>query len=116
MANVDFSILEQFCELMGDDGKSEAADLVTLYLSDAPEQITAMQRSLESNDSETFRRAAHTFKSSSANVGAFDLQALCQYMETKASAGDMSTLSTSLDATIKNFDLVKQALNQWVNS
>lgn len=113
MSVIDFSILEQFCELLGEDGKSESCELINLYLTDGLAQIALMEESLKKQDAETFRRAAHTFKSSSANVGAFDLQALCQSMETQAVSGDITPLKDPLTLAIEQFDQVKNELQQW---
>ena len=115
MSYVNFSILEQFCELLGEDGKSETKELIDLYLTDAPEQLQIMQESLLSDDAEAFKRAAHSFKSSSANVGAFDLQALCQVMEDQASTGEIASLKKELTAATSQFEKVKAELLAWGN-
>ena len=113
MQIIDFSILEQFCELLGENGKNEARELVNLYLQDAPEQIKTMQDSLEANEIEIFKRAAHTFKSSSANVGASGIQTLCQSMENEATTGNLDTLKTPLTEVITQFQQVKDELQKW---
>ena len=116
MSAVDFSILEQFCELLGDDGKAEACELINLYLEDAPIHIEVMKKSLITQDTEAFRRAAHTLKSSSANVGGLDLQTLCQTMETAAVNGSIDPLKESLDLAEAQFNQVKAELQQWATS
>jgi HPt (histidine-containing phosphotransfer) domain-containing protein len=46
------------------------AELVDVYLQDAPEQIQQMRAGLASGDIEGVRRAAHSLKSNSASLGA----------------------------------------------
>ncbi len=113
MAVIDFSVLEQFCELLGEDGKKEAGELVSLYLTDAPVQIGTMEKGLSEQSAETVRNAAHTFKSSCANVGAFELQNICQVMETEAANGDLSNIKNALAQVTEQFNNVKISLEQW---
>ena len=115
MSCVDFSVLEQFCELLGEDGRNETKELIDLYLTDAPEQLQMMQEGLLSDNMETFKRAAHSFKSSSANIGAFDLQALCQVMENQASTGEIASLEKELTTAKSQFEKVKAELSTWRN-
>ncbi len=96
MEPVDFSILNEFKELMGDDGPQEVQELVNLYLEDAPAQLSNMRTSLAAGDLEVLKRAAHSFKSSCGNIGALGLQSLCLELEQKAAAGDVGSDSERL--------------------
>ncbi|HBG07816.1 MAG: hypothetical protein A2075_22935 [Geobacteraceae bacterium GWC2_58_44] len=51
------------------------------YLADAPGVVAEMRRAIAAGDAAALMRAAHGFKSSSANVGAFFLSTLCVQME-----------------------------------
>ena len=115
MSKIDFSVLEQFCELLGEDGKKEANELVQLYLTDAPEQIDLMRQGLSSDDNEQLKRAAHTLKSSSANVGAMDLQRVCQTLEDQAGNIDTTSLSKQVHHIMHQFEAIKTQLQQWIN-
>ena len=75
-----------------------------------------MQDSLAANEAEIFKRAAHTFKSSSANVGAFGVQALCQTMENEATTDNPDTLKTALAEVITQFQQVKDELQNWADT
>ena len=111
MESVDFSVLDEFKELMGDEGEEEVRDLVNLYLEDGPVQLGEMKSSLASGDAETFKRAAHSFKSSCGNIGAQQLQTICQELETKTSDGTIDdSCSESLILAEDAFSEVKVAL------
>ncbi|MCL6271481.1 Hpt domain-containing protein [Sansalvadorimonas sp. 2012CJ34-2] len=117
MGPVDFSILEQFKELMGDEGEDEVKDLVTLYLEDAPNQIRAMKYALSGSNAEDFQRAAHSFKSSSANIGAFGLQTICLELETMGKENSLGEPTRELISKAESeFASVQTALNGFLSS
>ncbi len=116
MSTMDFSILEQFCELLGDDGKAEANELVNLYLTDSIKQLDSMSDSLKGEDITTFQRAAHSFKSSCANVGAVELSQIAQKMETQASVEAIPVLQEYLNTTQQQFVEVTKNLKHWMTT
>lgn len=70
--------------------------IVEVYLEHAQNQVNTLAEAVETSDIETQNRIAHNLKSSSANLGAHDLAALCQTLETATQhgpsdrAGDLS--------------------------
>ena len=117
MEPVDFSVLDEFKELMGDEGEEEMKELVGLYLEDGPAQLTLMTDSLADGDVEGFKRAAHSFKSSCGNIGAMGLQALCLDLEQKAIAGELGAACEPILAqAVSGFEDVKVALNNYLSS
>ncbi len=62
-------------------GETLVRKILSLYLSDSPIHLEGILRASEKGDGESFRRAAHALKSSSANVGAADLSELCRKLE-----------------------------------
>ena len=75
---IDLSVFNNLKEMMGSDFIGE---LVDTYLQDSPELFRQMHQALESNDADTFRRAAHSLKSNSANFGAMQLSSLARELE-----------------------------------
>ncbi|WP_281648441.1 Hpt domain-containing protein [Parendozoicomonas sp. Alg238-R29] len=117
MDPIDFSVLDEFKELMGDEGEEEVKELVTLYLEDGPTQLRLMRESLGNGDIESFRRAAHSFKSSCGNIGALGLQALCLDLEQKAADSGLDEACTPLVSQAEAlFSDVKTALNGYIAS
>jgi HPt (histidine-containing phosphotransfer) domain-containing protein len=55
-----------------------------MFLDDSPKRLKEMEESLVTGDLEIMRRAAHTLKSSSANMGAVLLSQICKDMEEAA--------------------------------
>ncbi|MCD4755755.1 MAG: response regulator [Deltaproteobacteria bacterium] len=55
--------------------------IIKLYLESSPELITTVRESVEQGDSKALCEAAHSLKSSSANLGAIQLAAVCKELE-----------------------------------
>ena len=66
--------LEQLHELMGES----YVELLNAYLSDAPERMESMLRSLAQGDLEQLAHDAHSLKGSCSNMGASELAVLCE--------------------------------------
>jgi HPt (histidine-containing phosphotransfer) domain-containing protein len=64
----------------GDNGEF-LREIVSIYIEDTPKRIADLKACLASGDVQTFTRAAHTIKGSSANVGAQVLKAIAERLE-----------------------------------
>ncbi|WP_432471003.1 cache domain-containing protein [Amphritea sp. HPY] len=71
--------IEQLRE-MDDDG-SFLNRIIEAYLEKSPADIAQLRQGLDRADAEMLRKAAHSFKSSSYNLGAHQLAELCKAME-----------------------------------
>ena len=84
---IDPTVLGEFRELMGDDGVQMVAGLVDLYLKDSPLLIADMRQAAGCANLDDLRRAAHTLKGNSGQVGAARLSSLCFDLEQAARNG-----------------------------
>jgi CheY-like chemotaxis protein/HPt (histidine-containing phosphotransfer) domain-containing protein len=78
--------------------------VISQYLESAPSLLASARDAEKKGDASALEKAAHSLKSSSGNVGAVKLVALCKEIETKAREGnldDMSSGSAALDAEYK---------------
>jgi HPt (histidine-containing phosphotransfer) domain-containing protein len=87
-------------------------ELLTLFLQNAPKQIQSMRSALQAADLKQIAREAHALKSSSANVGASMLAALCLQLESAAKATDTSLISSLLDRLQQIFEHVAVEIGQ----
>jgi signal transduction histidine kinase/CheY-like chemotaxis protein/HPt (histidine-containing phosphotransfer) domain-containing protein len=83
-APLDASVLDSLRALQREDAPSVVERVVAAYLEHGPTQLAEAREALERRDHATLRRAAHTLKSSSANVGALRLSSLCRELEARA--------------------------------
>jgi two-component system, sensor histidine kinase and response regulator len=85
-------------------------DLVRTYLRDTPALIIAMRDGIRDGDANGLRLAAHTIKSSSANMGAAQVAALAKELESIGRAGRTEGASPLLDKLFAEYVRVERAL------
>ena len=73
------------------------AEVVDVFLADAPALITSLRSSLERQDTEELRRAAHTLKSNGSTLGATAFAELCRTVEQHAKDGRLDGVSQLVD-------------------
>lgn len=79
--DVDLSVLLGFAGVQGEDEPDLIVELVDLYLADFPRQLSVMKDSILRADESSLKRAAHTLKGSSANLGVNGTALLCEQIE-----------------------------------
>jgi HPt (histidine-containing phosphotransfer) domain-containing protein len=86
--------------------------IVTAYLEEAPKYLQNMKTASLAEDYQSMKMAAHTLKSSSANVGAGRLSEFCQQIENTISRQDAETLTDLLSSVGGEYFAVEEALKQ----
>ncbi|CAB3779645.1 response regulator [Pararobbsia alpina] len=84
--------------------------VIDLFVLDAPRLLAAMHDAFVAGDAEALRYAAHTLKSTSANVGAVVLQAKCREIEQLARTSGVAAASTPLGSVPAELERVLAAL------
>ncbi len=93
------------------DNKPELwSRLVDAYLSSASVSISEMTLWLSQINLATVRTAAHTLKSSSANMGAARLSELCRTLETLAASGGLDDAASLVREIVLEYEIVKGEL------
>jgi len=94
-----FATLEEIA-----DGDNEfMAELLNQYLIDAVQLIDVLAPALESSNALDLERAAHTLKSSSANVGAMTLSDLCEDLQCIGRSGDLGEAASKVTLAIAEY-------------
>ena len=109
---LDNTVLGELRESVGDDPEF-LAELVDVFLADAPTQVEALRRAATSGDAITARRAAHTLKGNSGTFGARELASLCQEAEAAAGAGDLDAVLSRVDEIDGEWRRVGAELLAW---
>ena len=86
------------------------AELLQTYFDDSPRQIAAMQAAAMTGDAEGLRRAAHTLKSNSANLGALALSAKCKDLEMMGKVGVLDGAVDKIAVVAADYAQVRAAL------
>ncbi|MDS4030628.1 MAG: response regulator [Candidatus Contendobacter sp.] len=81
--SIDQGVLDKIRALERDGATGLVARLIGLYLQGASALVERMRQAVVADDDEAVRAAAHSLKSSSANVGAMKLHDLCWELESR---------------------------------
>ena len=84
--------------------------IINLYLETAPKNIEQMRIAIANHDVGALKVAAHTLKSSSANLGARGVAELCKGLEIKGREGSFVDSETMLMALTQNYATVQKSL------
>jgi len=97
---INNAVFAELCDTMGADF---TAELVTTFLSEAPNMFAALEQAVADRDADAFRRAAHSIKSNAQVFGANALGDQARDMElaelTAESAAPVATLQATYDQT-----------------
>ena len=93
---LDTSAIDAVRQLDPDGQDRLLSRLIALYRDDSSQLLADMENGLKVGDAEGVARAAHTLKSSSANLGATNVAAIARLIETAARTGDISDLPASM--------------------
>ncbi|PWT76363.1 MAG: hypothetical protein C5B46_01290 [Proteobacteria bacterium] len=89
-AAIDRKALDAIRQLGGPATPDLLAQVIRIYLETAPELLETLRSGLAAGHVDAVRNAAHTLKSSSANLGAGTLSGLCKQLETAARNGALT--------------------------
>ena len=88
--------LDAIRQLPGPNGALLVQKVIGAYLADTPPRVAQLRAAVDAGDADTVRRAAHALKSSSANVGAEQLSALCREIESLGRSGSVEAAKALL--------------------
>lgn len=111
-SDIDLATLE---ELQATTDAEFVAEIVDAFCEDTPRYIAELRESLTKQDWDTFRRAAHSIKSSSKIVGALNLASQAAELEQMARAGTLEDAASKTDSLTASYDSVQHALKRVVH-
>jgi HPt (histidine-containing phosphotransfer) domain-containing protein len=106
---IDPTALGALVEMVGGDPEF-LDELADAYLAEAPGHIAALRSAVERGSAADAVRPAHTLKSTSANLAALRLAALCRELEEQARAGVLVDAARRLRAVEDEFARAVDAL------
>ena len=102
---VDVETLDMLRELADEDNPDFFEELMESYMGDAKTLAENLQEGARNADLDLMARSAHTLKSSSANIGANGLAALCAELErrtrTETSIPDAPDRANEITASLE---------------
>jgi two-component system, sensor histidine kinase and response regulator len=94
---LDLTVLNSLRDLREPGQPDPVAELVDLFLSDAPARLEAMRSAFEKCDTEALIKACHTLKGSASNLGATLLSTVCSSLEKQARTVPFEELARTLE-------------------
>ncbi|CTP90491.1 two-component system sensor-response regulator hybrid protein [Xanthomonas translucens pv. phlei] len=110
---LDIAVLDELREVAGD---ATSAQIVELFLGDAPQLIQRMEQACAIPQLDPLRDAAHTLKSSAANVGALALSAAAARIEAGVRAHQLERPAVAVALVIAEFARARLALKGYRNT
>ncbi|MEJ0008306.1 MAG: response regulator [Steroidobacteraceae bacterium] len=107
---LDEQALKQIRSLRHPGGPDLLKRVVDLYITHSRTLIDSLCEAIKGNDAAGVLQAAHSLKSSSANVGAKGLADLCGALEASAKAGKLTSGRAMLDSLMEEHKRVLHAL------
>jgi two-component system, sensor histidine kinase and response regulator len=102
--------LEMIRMLPGNRGMEILRKVVDLYLASTPTLLQTLREAESGGDAEKLKAAAHSFKSSSANLGAQKLADVCKELETLGRKGSTQGALPLLMQVEEEYRIVRDAL------
>ncbi|HVS17560.1 MAG TPA: Hpt domain-containing protein [Planctomycetota bacterium] len=107
---LDLEVVDSLRALDDEGGPSLFLELIDLFVEDAAAQLQSMQSALAAGDVKTIERAAHTLKSSSANIGASRMSGICFEIERLGRAGSLDGVDSLIASTGAAYAEVRKVL------
>ena len=108
---LDANTLESIRQLQQPGGEDLLIKVVTQYLETSQELLEKLRAAVDLTDAHALTQAAHSLKSSSANVGAKVLAELCRRLEAMGRQNDLNGASSLLDQFSEEYQRVVAALH-----
>jgi signal transduction histidine kinase/DNA-binding response OmpR family regulator/HPt (histidine-containing phosphotransfer) domain-containing protein len=103
--------LDNIRALSASGGDALVQRVIHAYVDDTPQHFKALREAIATLDTEHIRKAAHSLKSSSANVGAEALAQLCKTMETLGRSASTEGAAGILTDMEQEFQAVRHSLS-----
>ena len=109
-SSINRQALDNIRNLQG--GETILARIIDIYLEESPLILSEMHEAVTLGDADAMYKAAHKFKSSSANLGADRLAKLCKELETQGRAGSTDGAGRLLAEISSEYELAQVALTE----
>ncbi len=104
-------IKKTLADFIGEDEHDIFSDLIQTYQNDASKLVNSLRKAVAHGDAKSLRRATHSLKSSSGNLGVHKLAQQADELEKRAQANDLSNIT--LTQFEIEYDLVCRTLKHF---
>jgi len=105
---IDHEVLDDLRSVLGD----EVDRLIDVFLDDTPRLLSALENAVDGPDYDALREAAHSLKSSSANLGAMSLSAAARRIESGARERSLERPAVAVALVSNEFARARRMLRE----
>lgn len=109
---LDRRVLGQLRDLQNKEIPDLLDRVIKLYVRESPNEIARLAQAVADGEATHIKRAAHSLKSSSANIGATGLSQWCAELEVAGRSGNLDTARDLYTKIAVEHDRVQNALNE----
>lgn len=109
---VEDSVIQGLLSLQKPGKPSLLAELIDLFLVQAPERIAVIEKAHAAGDVKSFERAAHSLKGSSGILGAMPMMQVCETLQNQGRAGDIRAAAPLIQELKQLWERTRLALVQ----
>jgi HPt (histidine-containing phosphotransfer) domain-containing protein len=113
---IDIQVLQELRNMAGNDADRLIADLIHVYLEDAPERLRSIADAVDRANTVALKKTAHALRSLSVSVGALYLGELCQALESLGKADTIVGAEALVVRIAAEYKRVVPALQQQLPS
>ncbi len=106
--SVDPAALNELKAFQDEGDDDIVAELIGIFLDDCPGRLESIRHGVENDDAAEIASAAHALKSSSAQLGALRMSAICQMLESDGKAGKTDNAAELSSELLDEFERVRQ--------
>lgn len=110
---IDYQVFQTLIEIDNEEFEL-IKDLNRLFSEKTPQYLKQIAEGLNEQNAEKISSAAHTMKSSCAQVGAIDLSAVAKEIEKLAKRDELERIESLYSRALDNFEVAKKELNEIV--
>lgn len=114
LPTVDPEAIDNLRSLSPDDGDVFLKEILTIFIDDTPVRIAELHNSKAAGNTAGFVRAVHSIKGSSSNVGASELRAIAERLESQARNQGLSEVEAQIAELEAAFLRVQEALKKLI--
>jgi len=107
--------IEKAMEQLGGD-RDLLTEVLGIFLKDVPRKLDSLRESLERNDREGIRIAAHSMKGASANIAAERVRGVAYQLEQMALTGHIEQIREKIETLEAELERLESAINQTAGS
>lgn len=109
---IDHERIEHLRELGGAEQPTLVADLIAIFLADAPQHLETLAIAIRKGEATVMANTAHRFLSSIENLGALRMRAHCMELERRGRFGETAGAEDTLAALEREYAAARTMLEQ----